>query len=201
VNTSLIDSFVVGDDGRLIPAARSPFQAQSFGPFGSAFRPTNPTQLFVSNAHAGTNNGTISAFADTRNGTLVSIAGSPFADLQTAPCWVAITLDGRYLFAVNTASATISRFAITSQGTLTLLGSTQMSGGTSLRPFDLRVDWSGHYAYVVDAGQNAVSAFLVHNGGLTELAASPIALPAGATWKSFRTNVKPRANIFSSLNR
>ena len=40
-------------DGRLTPAPGSPFAAQRIGPFGSAFRPTNPDQLFVSNAHDG----------------------------------------------------------------------------------------------------------------------------------------------------
>jgi 6-phosphogluconolactonase len=181
VNTSLIDSFVVGHDGRLTPAPQSPFPAQSVGPFGSAFRPTNPAQLFVSNAHAGANNGTVSAYSDTHNGTLVSIAGSPLADLQTAPCWVAITPDGRYLFAVNTASASISRFAIAPDGALTLLGSTPMNRGTALGPFDIRIDWSGHYAYVVDSATATVSEFLVHGGTLTELTSSPVALPAGAT--------------------
>ena len=181
VNTSLIDSFVVGHDGRLTPAPRSPFSAQSVGPFGSSFRPTNPDQLFVSNAHAGTNNGTVSAYSDTQNGTLVSVANSPFADLQTAPCWVAITPSGRYLFAVNTASATISRFDIAIDGTLALLGSTPMNRGTALGPFDIRIDWTGHYAYVVDSATATVSEFLVHGGTLTELTSSPVALPAGAT--------------------
>jgi 6-phosphogluconolactonase len=160
VNTSLIDSFVVRGDGRLTPAPHSPFPAQSTGPFGSAFRPTNPAQLFVSNAHAGANNGTVSAYRDTQNGTLVPVVGSPFADSQTAPCWVAITPGGRYLFAVNTASATISRFAISTDGQLSLLGSTAMRGGTALAPFDIGVDWSGHYAYVVDPGTTTVSEFL-----------------------------------------
>lgn len=181
VNTSLIDSFVVGRDGHLSPAPQSPFLAQSVGPFGSEFRPTNPDQLFVSNAHAGANNGTVSAYRDTAHGTLLSVAGSPFADQQTAPCWVAITPDGQYLFAVNTASATISRFTIAKDGALTLLGSTPMQGGAALGPFDIQVDWSQHYAYVVDSGTGTVSEFLVHGGTLTEIESSPAALPGEAT--------------------
>ena len=51
VGTSVIDSFTVGFDGRLTAAPGSPFPAQGPGPFGSEFRPTNPGQLFVSNAH------------------------------------------------------------------------------------------------------------------------------------------------------
>src|SRR6476661_5030452 len=53
VNTSQIDSFAVGPNGLLIAAAGSPFAAQGVGSFGSEFRPTNPSQLYVSNAHNG----------------------------------------------------------------------------------------------------------------------------------------------------
>ena len=62
VGTSLIDSFSVGENGRLTAAPGSPFAAQGLGPFGSEFRPTNSTQLYVSNAHDGAGNGTVSAF-------------------------------------------------------------------------------------------------------------------------------------------
>ncbi len=86
IGTSLIDSFTVGDDGRLAAAPGSPFPGQGLGPFGSEFRPTNPDQLFVSNAHNGAGGGTVSAFRDAADGTLTSIGSSPFADLQTAPC-------------------------------------------------------------------------------------------------------------------
>jgi hypothetical protein len=125
VGTSQVDSFTVGSGGRLTAAPRSPFPAQGLGPFGSQFRPTDPDQLFVSNAHnAGAGSGTISAFNDSADGTLSPIGASPFADLQTAPCWVEITHDGRFLFTVNTGSGTISRYSIAPGGTLTLLGST-----------------------------------------------------------------------------
>ena len=122
----VIDSFTVGFDGRLTAAPGSPFPAQGLGPFGSEFRPTNPDQLFVSNAHnVGAGTGTISAYTDSFNGTLTPVAGSPFADDQTAPCWVEITHDGQFLFTVNTGSGEISRYQIAPDGTLTLLGSTR----------------------------------------------------------------------------
>jgi 6-phosphogluconolactonase (cycloisomerase 2 family) len=53
VATSLIDSFTVDRDGLLAAAPGSPFAAQRVGPFGSKFRPTNASQLYVSNAHDG----------------------------------------------------------------------------------------------------------------------------------------------------
>ena len=177
VNTSLIDSFVVGSSGRLTAAPGSPYTAQGQGPFGSEFSPTNAAQLFVSNAHDGANNGTISAFGVGANGALSPIGSSPFADHQTAPCWVEISHDGSYLFAVNTASGTISRFQIAADGTLTLLGSTPFSGKGS---FDARLAPDGGTLWVVNDGSDTVSGLTVSGGNLTELASSPTALPAGA---------------------
>src|SRR6266540_4138125 len=131
-STFKIDSFVVGHDGRLTAAPGSPFAAQGAGPFGSEFRPTNPTELYVANAHDGAGKGTVSAFSVAPDGTLTSIGTSPYPDNQTAPCWVEITHDGRYLFTVNTASSSISRYRIQSDGTLTLLGSTPFKNPTGI---------------------------------------------------------------------
>jgi 6-phosphogluconolactonase len=175
---SFIDSFAVGADGRLTAAPGSPFPAQKIGPFGSAFRPTDPDQLFVSNAHDGAGNGTVSVYDVAADGTLTAIAGSPFADLQTAPCWVAITPDGNTLFAVNTGSSSISGYAIAADGTLSLAGSTPLTG-TGLKAFDAAVDPSGSYLYVVDAGTAQISAFSVSGATITELGSSPISIPGG----------------------
>jgi 6-phosphogluconolactonase len=180
VGTSLIDSFAVGDDGRLTPAAGSPFSAQGPGPFGSEFRPTDPRQLFVSNAHGGAGNGSVSAFRVTRDGTLSSIGSSPFADHQTAPCWVEISHDGRFLFTVNTASASVSSYEIAPSGSLTLLGSTPLQGPSGLGPEDARLSPDGRTLWVVDTAGDQLSAFAVRGGHLTELPTSPSALPPGA---------------------
>ena len=176
---SFIDSFSVGSDGRLTPAPGSPFAAQRIGPFGSAFRPTNPDQLFVSNAHDGALAGSVSAYDVANDGTLTAIGSSPFADNQTAPCWVEVSHDGSYLYAINTGSGSISSYAIAADGSLTLLGSVPFNAATGLRPFDARLDPSGGFLYVVDAGAATVSAFAVDGGTLTELPSSPIAIPGG----------------------
>jgi 6-phosphogluconolactonase len=181
VGPSQIDSFTVGFGGRLTAAPGSPFKAQGLGPFGSEFRPTDPGQLFVSNAHnTATDSGTISAFTDFRNGTLAPVAGSPFADDQMAPCWVEITHDGRFLFTVNTASGTVSRFAIAPGGALTLLGSTPLRGTGGVGAVDARLSPDGRFLYVDESKTGTVAAFAVHGGNLTELPGSPTSLPAGA---------------------
>jgi 6-phosphogluconolactonase len=182
VGTSQIDSFTVGSGGRLTAAPGSPFTAQGLGPFGSQFRPTNPGQLFVSNAHNGAGLGTVSAFADLADGSLTPIGASPYADQQTAPCWVIISPDGRYLFAVNTGSGTISRYAIGRGGQLTLLGSTTVSATAGVGAVDPGLSPGGRFLYVNETRVDSVGIFAVSgDGNLTELPSSPAALPAGAT--------------------
>ncbi|MDX6357242.1 MAG: hypothetical protein QOH37_296 [Nocardioidaceae bacterium] len=177
-NTSLIDSFAVRPNGRLVAAAGSPFAAQSLGPIGAEFRPTNPSQLFVSNAHAGPGNGTVSAFDVDRTGVLTAV-GPAYANGQTAPCWVEISHDGRYLFAVNTASATISSFRINDDGSLVLLGNTAFTNG--MGAVDARLSPDGSTLSVTGGSGHVVSTFAVNGGQLTELASSPVALPAGSS--------------------
>jgi 6-phosphogluconolactonase (cycloisomerase 2 family) len=179
VATSLIDSFAVGHDGRLRAAAGSPFAAQGPGPFGSEFRPTDPTQLYVSNAHGGAGNGTVSAFRVAGDGALSSIGTSPFPDFQTAPCWIEISHDGRFLFTVNTASNTISSYTINADGSLGLIGSTPFKTA-GLGNEDARLSPDGSTLWVVGTGGDKISAFNVTGGNLAELPSSPTALPAGA---------------------
>ena len=182
VGTSVIDSFTVGFDGRLTAAPGSPVPAQGLGPFGSEFRPTNPDQLFVSNAHnVGAGTGTISSYSDSFNGTLTPVAGSPFPDQQTAPCWIEITHDGQFLFTVNTGSGEISRYQIAPDGTLTLLGSTPVGQTGGVGAVDSRLSPDGRFLYVDESRIGSVGIFAVNGGNLTELPASPVKLPAGAT--------------------
>jgi 6-phosphogluconolactonase len=178
VATSQIDSFRVGFDGRLIPAPGSPFAAQGVGPFGSEFRPTNPDQLFVSNAHNAAGDGTVSAFRLAGDGALLSIGSSPFADGQTAPCWVEISHDGEFLFTVNTGSGSISRYAIAPDGSLTLLGSTQIGAQAGVGAVDARLSPDGRTLYVDESAADAVGVFAVRGGQLTQQGS--VALPAGA---------------------
>src|SRR5262245_32371363 len=177
---SFLDGFRIGADGRLTAAPGSPFPAQRIGPFGSAFSPTHGNQLFVSNAHDGAGAGSVSVYDVAADGGLTAIVGSPFADNQTAPCWVATSPDGRALFAVNTASGSVSRYAVAGNGTLTLVGSTGLNAPTGLRPFDAAVSPDGGNLYIVDAGAAKVSAFSVDGTTITEIAGSPISIPGGA---------------------
>jgi 6-phosphogluconolactonase (cycloisomerase 2 family) len=121
----------------------------------------------------------VSAFSVAGDGTLSSIGASPFADQQTAPCWVEISHDGRFLFTVNTASGSISRYSIAAGGTLTLLGSTQVSSQGGVGAVDARLSSDGQTLYVDESRIAVVGEFAVDGGQLTELGS--VALPTGAT--------------------
>ncbi len=175
--TSQIDSFVVLPGGRLLAAKGSPFTGQGLGQLGAEFSPARPGQLFVSNAHNGAGLGTVSSYRDGFLGGLTPIGASPYADGQTAPCWVEISHDGRYLFTVNTGSGNISSYAINAGGSLSLIGSTPIRGGGA--DIDLRLSPDGKTLSVDGSGNHILSVFAVHGGTLTELPSSPTPLPAG----------------------
>jgi 6-phosphogluconolactonase len=175
--TSQIDSFVVLPGGRLLPAHGSPFTGQGLGQLGAEFSPARPGQLFVSNAHNGAGLGTISAYRDGLLGQLTPVGASPYPDGQTAPCWVEISHDGRYLFTVNTGSANISSYAISPDGSLTLIGSTPIRGGGA--DIDARLSPDGRTLTVDGSGAHILSVFAVSGGHLTEVPSSPTPLPAG----------------------
>jgi 6-phosphogluconolactonase (cycloisomerase 2 family) len=83
----------------------------------------------------------------------------------------------RFLFTVNTASASISRYAIERRGSLELLGSTPLKTSGS-GPVDARLDPDGETLFVVEAGAHEVGGLAVDGGSLSELSSSPTALPA-----------------------
>ncbi len=186
IASSQIDSFTVGSHGLLTPALGSPFDAQSFvpaqgyGQLGSEFSPTNPDQLFVSDAHnaaGGGAPGLVSSFTDSAHGVLTPIGASPVSNDGIASCWVEISHDGSYLFVVNTGSATVSTYSIAANGAITFLEST--SGELGAGAEDARLSPDGSTLWVVDSGSDAVTGFSVHGGTLTLL--STTAGPAGAT--------------------
>jgi 6-phosphogluconolactonase len=182
VSSGLIDSFSLNAQGALSADTQVP--AQVAGPFGSAFRPTDPNQLYVSDAHGGTLAGAVSAYNVATNSVLTPIGSSPFADQQTAPCWAAISPNGQYLFAANAGSGSYSSYAINFDGSLTLLGDLPMptlSNGKAPTPLDTTVDALGRNLYGIDNGLPGVSMIHLNDGYMLASPTSPVALPAGAT--------------------
>ena len=169
-------------NGTLTAASGPPFVAQGLGAFGSEFSPIHPDQVFVSNPHNGAGLGTVSAFQDSWNGTLSSIGDSPFADGQTAPCWLVVSHDGKYLYALNTGSGTISGYSIAPAGTLTLIGSTPLSTTATgkITGTDVTISNDDSTLYVNESNNGTVAAFSLNDGTATQQAGSPYATGFGA---------------------
>ena len=121
----------------------------------------------------------MSAFRDGFFGRLSPIGLSPYADGQTAPCWVEITHDGRYLFAVNTASGNISSYSINSDGSLVLVSPAPITDGAGST--DARLSPDGRWLSVIGPANHFVYVFAVHGGNLTELPSSNTPLPPGSS--------------------
>jgi 6-phosphogluconolactonase (cycloisomerase 2 family) len=177
VGTSQIDSFSVGSDGILRAAATSPIAAQAAGPFGSEFNPADPSQLFVSNAHQGPGQGSVSTFTAAADGTLNAV-GPASANGQSGTCWVDVTHDGSALFAVNTGSGSISSYTIGANGALTLAGTTPVSSQAGVGAVDARLGPADKTLWVDESHANEIGVFAVNGTQLTGLPATQ--LPANS---------------------
>lgn len=98
------------------------------------------------------------------DGRLVPI--SPVVPLnQAAPCWLVLSVDGRYAFTTNAASGSISSYRVARDGSLTLLAS--VAATTPAGPTDLARSADGAFLYArVRSGD--VAAFAIGaDGSLT----------------------------------
>ncbi|HSP15341.1 MAG TPA: beta-propeller fold lactonase family protein [Thermoanaerobaculia bacterium] len=155
-NTSWIDTYVVNQFG----VAHGPkvFASAGATPFGFAFGKRN--QIVVSEAPGSA----ASSYSISFSGDLHLISAS-VADTQAAACWIAVTNDGRYAYAANAGSSSISGYAIAPDGTLTLLDSDGQSGLTAKHPVDEAISANGRYLYVLDDQANAISIFEIRADG------------------------------------
>ena len=124
--TNLIDVFPLGffaQPGELHTVASS-----GKTPFGFAF--ARDRSLVVSEAFgAAAGLGAVSSYALDRVDSVSAVSRS-VADGQTAPCWVAVTGDGRWALTTNAHSGTISAYEVAVDGALTL-GPTTATGDSS----------------------------------------------------------------------
>ena len=161
-----ISTYLVGGNG----IASGPATQSSAGqtPFGFAFDKRG--HIIVSEAFGGgVLAGAMSSYNVAAGGT--SLITGPIFNTQTAPCWVAVTKNGKFAYTTNTGSSNISGYKIGNDGSLTLFndGGNTASTGTGSSPLDMAVSNNSQYLYVVSKGTNTISVFRIDNGhgGLT----------------------------------
>jgi 6-phosphogluconolactonase len=145
-------------------------------PFGFSVTPGG--QIVVSEAWSGAAGlSSTSSFSVTATGLTEISTGVTSG--QAGSCWtVAI---GKYIYETNTASATVSQFAVADDGTVTLVtANAGAAGAPGSGPTDLAASSDGAYLYC-HTGQGSLSVFAVSSadGSLTK-AADFVGIPARA---------------------
>jgi 6-phosphogluconolactonase len=159
--TNMIDTYVVGFNG----VASGPITQASAGdtPYGFVF--DNRGRIIVSDAFGGGSlAGAMSSYNVSSNG--ISLISGPVYDNQTAPCWVAITKNGRFAYTTNTGTSNISGYKVKRNGSLELFsdsGNTASTGAGS-KPIDMAVSNNSQFLYALSHGTNTISAFRIDNG-------------------------------------
>ncbi len=151
IDTYTVDAFGIAHGPNVFPSAGAT-------PFGFNFGKRN--QLFVSEAPGSA----ASSYSVSPSGELRVISAS-VPDNQSAACWLVVSNDGRYAYAANAASASVSGYAIDPDGTLTLLDSDGRTGLTSPGPVDEAMSANGRFLYTLNAGSGAISVFAVRSDG------------------------------------
>jgi 6-phosphogluconolactonase (cycloisomerase 2 family) len=175
-DANAIDVFTVAPDGSL----SAPVTTQSSGdvPFGFGFTPRG--QLVVSEVAGAAPNGATSSYSLSSNGTLTPITES-LSTQQAATCWLVVTESGRFAFAVNSASGSISSYAVNADGTLSLVDADGRTGisGAGAKPIDAGLSRDGRFLFALEAGTGTIGAFAVSpDGHLTSLPDTPGPTPA-----------------------
>jgi 6-phosphogluconolactonase len=172
-----LDTYTIDENG--LPSAPIDNPSNGMTPFGFAFN--NVGTLIVSEAFGGApNQSATSSYTASESGVLSVISGS-VPDFQTANCWIVVTNNGKFAFASNTGSGTISSYGVgPGEGTLTLLNSVAGDTGAGSGPIDMALNNSSRFLYVLADGSHSVASFRVErNGSLTPIDADG-GLPPGA---------------------
>jgi 6-phosphogluconolactonase (cycloisomerase 2 family) len=161
------DSIVIYDvaaDGSLGGERGQPSSGPT--PYGFAF--TSRGTLVVTEAF-GAQTGKAAASSYVLSGGSMAPVTRSSGNGRSEICWVVVTKDDRYAFTTNFADGAVSRYAIGSDGSITLddaVAATAVEGATGLRDEDLTVD--GKFLYAVDADARRIFGWAVGaDGSLT----------------------------------
>lgn len=170
--TNLLSSWRVRRDGTLGAHAVTPTPGVT--PYGFAVSSRNV--LVLSEAVTGS----VSSFVFAKHGgSPLQAVSAALATTQGAPCWVAVTPDGRYAYSSNAASSSISSLAIAKGGALTLLEAQAGLTGSNAGALDMAVSPDGRQLDVLAPRTSQIVSFTIAaDGSLAPLGAVG-GLPAG----------------------
>jgi 6-phosphogluconolactonase (cycloisomerase 2 family) len=157
--TNLITTYPVDHQSGLLGSA-SFIASEGATPFGFAF--DRQGRLFVSEAFGGAPGA--SALSSYARGSFATISASVGSGEQAA-CWVVVTKDGRHAFTTNTASGSVSSYAIAHDGSVTLSNAVAASTGAGSTPIDMALSRDGRFVYVLAPGNGTVRPYIINADG------------------------------------
>ena len=148
-------------------------------PFGFAF--DRRGDLLVSEAFGGQANASaLSSYDLADDSGALSVVSASVPTNQTAACWVVVAGHGRYAYATNTGSGTITGYRISRAGELTRLTADGRTGVTGGGPTDAGATRDGETLYVLSPSIGQIIAFHVNTDGrVVRLGSTPGAASAG----------------------
>jgi 6-phosphogluconolactonase len=100
---------------------------------------------------------------------------------ETVACWVVVTHDGRYAYATNMGSGTITGFSIAGNGDLTPLDDDGVTAGEAGRaPLDAAISYHNRLLYVLNSGTDQINGYAIEDDGSLTPLSNPVDVPDGS---------------------
>ena len=155
-NTNRIDVYAVAHNGYASAPIVNPSAGQT--PFGFAFNQHGV--LIVSEAFGGAVDASAVSSYTLGSGGSLDVVSASVPTTETAACWVAVTNNGKFAYAANTGSASVTGFEVR-KASLTILDADGKTGDTGTTPIDVAVSRNSQFLYTLTAGSHTISAFAV----------------------------------------
>ena len=171
--TNTIDTY--GVDGNGVASAPTSVVSSGITPFGFGIA---QGKVIVSEAFAGAVDGSaVSSYELERTGGIHVVSAS-VPTTETAACWVAVLSNGRFAYAANAGSASITGYAVQG-GALSILDADGVTASTDAGPTDLAVSHNNQFVYVLSNGGHTIRGYAVGaRGELTPVAGGATGLPS-----------------------
>ena len=166
--------FPVGPDGR--PGAPTVVDSSGPTPFGFGF--DNKGHLIVSEAFGGAPDASsVSSYALT--GDTLRVVSASVSTTETAACWIAVTADGRYAYAGNAGTNSVTGYRVAPDGGLAILDADGRTASAGAGVTDLAVSGNSRFLYGRLGNRTVAAWAIAADGSLHDLGATA-GLPAGA---------------------
>lgn len=162
--------------------APKPHASNGATPFGFAF--DRHDNLIVSEAFGGAPNASAVSSYELDGAAFPLEVVSPSINAgQTAACWVVVTKNGRYAYATNTGSGTITGFSIARNGGLSLLNANGVTAGTGSgsNPADVAASADGGFLFALSANVGTISGYRIRDDGSLRMASRVDGIPLSAS--------------------